>query len=123
KVLTCTTQHEHSSAGHVLAAMIADAFDDRSCAGVTNREALARASGSQQAAGGRAVKSDVAEQNMMRAFASSVALSTQHDLAAAQALADKVIRQAFKHEPHARNCKRAEGLSSDAFEIKLDRHG
>src|SRR6185437_820885 len=117
EVLAGTAQHEHRTAGHVLAAMVADAFDDRGCAGVSNGEALAGASGSKQATGSRAVKSDIAEQDMMRALARGIAFGAQHDLPAAQALADEVVGEPFEDEPHAIDGERAERLARNALQV------
>src|ERR1700733_5556092 len=91
EVLAGTAQHENGAPGHVLAAMIADTFDDGDSARIADGEALAGASGSQQAARCGAIERDIAEQNVMRAFTRGVTLGTKHDLSTAQTLADEVI--------------------------------
>src|SRR5262249_31363975 len=42
KVSSCPAENNHAAAGHILASVIADAFDDRNCATVSNGETLAR---------------------------------------------------------------------------------
>ena len=92
EVLSRPAQHQHGAPGHVFATVIAHAFDDSGGAGVADCEAFPSPPGSKQAAGGSAVQRDIAEQNMVGAFARGIALGAKHDLApATEALADKVI--------------------------------
>ena len=90
-------ENDGEAAGHVFAAVIADAFDDGECAGVAHRKPLACAACGEQPAAGSAVESDVAEQRVW-------ALSLQRDATAprrsqfpaAEALADEVVGETFE---------------------------
>ena len=54
-------EHDDAAAGHVLAAVVADALDDGAGARVAHREALAREAAEERPAGGRAVEHGVAD--------------------------------------------------------------
>ena len=58
-------EHDDAAAGHVLAAVIADAFDDRRRAAVAHGEALARDAAEERLAAGRAVERDVADDDVL----------------------------------------------------------
>ena len=58
-------EHDDGAAGHVLAAVIADALDDRGRAAVAHGEALAGAAGEERAAAGRAVEDGVADDDLL----------------------------------------------------------
>ena len=53
-------EHDDAAAGHVLAAVVADALDDRGRAGVADAEPLADHAADERLAGGRAVEDHVA---------------------------------------------------------------
>ena len=55
----------HGSAGHVLAAVIADTLDHRDRAGVAHAEALAGDAANERLAGGGAVQRDVADDDVV----------------------------------------------------------
>src|SRR4051812_18539818 len=57
-------EHDHAAAGHVLAAVIADALDDRAHARVAHGEALAGQAAEERAARGRAVEQRVADDDV-----------------------------------------------------------
>jgi hypothetical protein len=56
----------------------------------------------------------------MRAFPRGIAFGTKHNLAAAQTLADEVVSQPFKDEPHTGDSEGAEGLPGHALQFDLD---
>jgi len=120
EVLSRPAQHQHSAPRHVFATVISHAFDDSGCARIADREALASAPGRKQAACGSAVQRDIAEQDMVGAFARGIALGAKHDLSAAEALADEVIGQTFEDEPHARDGKSTKRLAGNTLQFDLD---
>src|ERR1700733_4100089 len=61
-------QNQDHSAGHVLAAMIAGALDDRDRAGVAHPEALAGLAGREQLAAGGAVQAGIAHDDRVARF-------------------------------------------------------
>ena len=58
-------EHDDAAAGHVLAAVVADALDDRSGAGVAHAEPLADDAAQEDLAAGRAVGDDVAGDDVL----------------------------------------------------------
>ena len=58
-------EHDHAAAGHVLAAVVADALDDGVGARVAHREALAREAAEERAPRGRAVEDGVADDHVL----------------------------------------------------------
>ena len=58
-------EDDHAAAGHVLAAVVADALDDRARARVADAEALAGEPAEERAAGGRAVEHGVADDDVL----------------------------------------------------------
>ncbi len=57
--------HDHAAAGHVLAAVVADALDDGGRPGVPNREALAGDAAEERTPRGRAVQHGVADDHVL----------------------------------------------------------
>ncbi len=58
---------EHGAAGHVLAAVVADAFDHRDRSGVAHGESLTRDTADERLAAGGAVQRDVADDDVVLA--------------------------------------------------------
>src|SRR2546425_5740446 len=96
--------------------MVSRAFDDGHGSRVPDRETVARASRGEQRTGGRAVERGVAQDHVLvgRAGVARVAGRPDHDLAAAQAPADVVVRLAFERAGHAADEARAETLAPAA---------
>ena len=98
-------QHHDGAAGHVLAAVVADAFHDRLRAGVANREALARDAPEISFATDRAVKHDVTRDDVLGRLAAEFGRGLHRDAPARESLAavvvgvaDVVQRDAFREE-------------------------
>ena len=94
--------------GHVLAAVVADALDDRDGARVANREALTCRACAEELAARRAVERGVADETRIAGVAGR---RRDHDPAAAHRLADVVVRLADEIELDARGEKGAEALA------------
>ena len=121
EIAAAGAEHEHQAVGHVLAAVVADAFDDRGRAGVANREALAGDAVEERFAAGRAVESNVADQDIFFRSKAGSARRIDDDAAAGEAFADVVVGLAFERERDALGEKRAEALSGRAGELNADR--
>ena len=92
------TQDDDAAAGHVLASVIADTFDDRVRAAVAHGEALAGDTAHERLAAGRAVERDVADDDVLFGFEGSSRRGIHEQASARQPLAPIVVRIAF--EPH-----------------------
>ena len=64
KIQTERPQHERDTTGHVLAAVLADAFNDRKRAAVAHRKAFTCAAGDEKLAGGGPIQNGVAGKNI-----------------------------------------------------------
>src|SRR5581483_3098824 len=77
-------------AGHVFAAVVADAFDHSVDAAVAHTEALARDAADIRFAAGRTVERDVADDDVLLGREGRARRRIEHDLAAAEPLAEVV---------------------------------
>ena len=110
---------DHDDAGgHVFAAVMADAFDDRERAAIAYGEAFADSSGDEKFSAGGAVEHGVAGENVtaLRCRGSGA----DGDSAAAEAFADVIVGIAEQFEAQAGDQKCAETLSSGAAKFALD---
>ena len=89
-------EHDDASAGHVLAAVIADAFDDGERAAVADGEAFAGDAAEVRLAAGRAVERDVADEDVVLGDEARLLRRIDDDLAARQPLADVVVRSRLR---------------------------
>ena len=101
EVIADRAQHHYRAAGHVFAAIGADAFDHCDGAGVADGEALATFAGSEEFTGGGAVQDGVADDGVLVADQFRGRRRPYHDGGAGQAFADIVIGVAedFELEP------------------------
>ncbi len=112
------TEDEGDAAGHVLATVLADAFDNGESAAVADGEAFARASGDEKLAGSGAVENSVAGENV--AAAGSGKSRRDGDGAAGETFADVIVGFAFEAEGDAFGEKCAEALAGGAVKILAD---
>ena len=113
-------EHHHRAVGHVLAAVVADAFHHRGGAGVADGEALAGHAVEEGLAAGGAVQHDVADDDVLFGHEGRRAGRVDDELAAREALADVVVGVAFERQRHAVGQERAEALAGRAGEVNLD---
>ena len=95
--------------GHVLAAMVADAFDDCCRTGVAHTEPLTDEPADVRLSRGRAVQDDVARDDVFLSRERGIGMGAHDDNAARQALADVIIRIAEQTQRYAarkESCKR-----------------
>src|SRR6202022_3309355 len=104
------------AAGHVFAAMVAGAFDDRDRAGIAHREAFAGDAAEIAFALDRAVHHGVADDDGFLRHDAGIARRLDDDAPARQALADIVVAFAFEIEGDAARQPGAEGLARGALE-------
>ena len=112
--------HHDDAAGHVFAAMVADAFDDGDGAGVAHRETLAGDAAEIALALGRAVEHGVADDDRLFRHDAAVGGRAHDDAAAAEALADIVVAGADEIERDAARQERAERLAGGAGQLHGD---
>ena len=114
-------ENHRAAAGHVLAAVVADAFDDGLGAAVAHAEPLGGAAAEERAAARRAVQRDVADEDVVLGLERGDLRRIDDETPARQALADVVVAVAFELERDALRQERAEALSGRARE--LEAHG
>ena len=103
KLRPVAAEHDDAAAGHVLAAVVADALDDGVRAGVAHGEALARQAAEERPAGGGAVQHGVADDHVLLGAESAPSRAgAPTTIAARQALAGVVVGLAAQRERHAR---------------------
>ena len=101
--------------------MVADALDDRRRTGVAHREALARQTANERLAARCAVQRHVADDHVLLGGELRVAIRSDDDPTARQALAGVVVRVAFQTQRDAARQERAEALSGRAAQADVDR--
>ena len=96
-------EYDDGAAGHVFAAVIADAFDDRGRTAVAHCEALARRAGDERFARCRAVEHRVADDRQFRRREAAPSFGGRiDDPPAGQSLADVVVGFALELERQIR---------------------
>ena len=114
-------EDHRAPAGHVLAAVVADALDHRGRAGVAHAEALAHDTADEHLAVGRAVEDHVARDDVLLGHELRDARRAQHQRAAREALAEVVVGVALEPQRDAARHERAEALPGRAAERDVDR--
>ena len=95
-------EHDHAAAGHVLAAVIADAFDDGTRAAVAHGEPLARDAAQVRLAARRAVERHVADDDVLFGHERRLGRREHRERAARQPFADVVVGVALERQRDAR---------------------
>src|SRR5713101_10193321 len=113
-------EHDDRAAGHVLAAMRADALDDRERARIAHGETLAGDAAEEAFAAHRAVEHRVADDDALVALERAVMRRVYDQPAAGQALAAIVVGGAFELERDAARQEGAEALPRRALEAHMD---
>ena len=112
---------DDATAGHVLAAVIADAFDDGVRARVADAEALAGDAADVGLAGCGAVEGDVTCDHVLLRDERGVAVGEDADLAARKTLAQVIVGVALEGQGDAVRDERPETLPGRAPEVEVDR--
>src|SRR5262245_24733711 len=94
-------EHRHASTGHVFAPVVADAFDNRDRAGVSDTEPLAHSAAEQQLTRRRSIKDGVAGVDVLLGGERRVLMWTDDDSPAGQAFSDVVIRVAVQPQGYS----------------------
>src|SRR5581483_10581296 len=105
---------------HVLAAVVADALDDRGHARVADAEALARHAAEEDLAAGRAVQGDVADDDVVLRHEGRLVRREDDDPPARHALPEIVVRVALEGRADAVREERAEALPGRPAEVDAD---
>ena len=119
EILAHRPEDGDASAGHVLAAIGAAAFDHGARTRIAHGETLAGKAGCVQFAAGGAIKAGVADDGIGFALKSSVGRGPQGDEPAGQALADIIVGVAGDIEPNALNKERAQALPARASKLDV----
>ncbi len=114
-------EHDDRAAGHVLAAVIAGAFDDGRGAGIAHAKALAGDAAKIRLAGDRAVHHRIADDDVLVGLRRTLGIRIDDDAAARQALADVVVGRSLQLEADAAREECAEALAGGALERDMDR--
>src|SRR3954452_13243193 len=113
-------EHDHAAAGHVLAAVVAHALDDRLYAGVADAEALAREAAEERPAGGGAVQHRVADHHVLLGDERRALGRAHGEHAAGHALAGVVVGVAVELDGHAAHQPAAEALATVSVRADAD---
>src|SRR5207253_3618666 len=108
--------HHHAPAGHVLAAVVADALDDRVDAAVADAEPFAHDAAQVNLTGDRAVADDVAGNDVLLGLEGAVLRRVGDDPPARETLAQVIVRVAFQFQRHALGQEAPEALAGVAGE-------
>ena len=109
-----------SAVGHVLAAVVAHAFNHGGCAGVADGEALAGDAVEEGFAAGCAVEHDVADQDAFLGQEAGGLGRIGDDASAGESLAQIVVGIAFEFERDAVGNECAKALAGRAAELEVD---
>ena len=101
EVASRRAEHEHATAGHVLAAVVAHALDDRGHAGVADAEPLPHPAADEHLARRRAVPDDVAGDDLLVRREGRGPVRADHQPPAGQPLADVVVGVALEPQRHS----------------------
>ena len=115
------TEHDGDPAGHVLAAVVAEPLDDRRRAGVADAEPLPDLAADEELTRRRAVRDDVAGDDVVLGDERACAVGPDHDPAAGEALAEVVVGVALQPQGDAGRQERAEALPRRTRERDVDR--
>ncbi len=121
EVASGLAEHDDGAAGHVFAAVVAGAFDDRRRARQAHREALAGDAAEEGLAAGRAVQHGVADDDVLGRVAAEVDARPDREPAAREALAGVVVGVADQVDRDALGEERAEALAAGALHLDEDR--
>ena len=120
KIAAGRPEHDHATARHVFAAVVADGFDDGVDAAVADAEPFAGHAANVGLAAGGAVERDVAGDDVLLRHERGTFWGIEDDPAAAQALAQVIIGVAFQLERHAARHECPEALPGAASEFDVD---
>ena len=113
-------KHDHDAAGHVLAAVIAHAFDDGRRAAIAHREPLAGEAIDEDFARRRAVEQRIADDDVFLGIEGRARRRLHDDPAAGEALAQVVVGVADELQRHALGEEGPETLAGRAAESQLE---
>src|SRR5262249_17795478 len=114
-------EHDAPAARHGLAAVVADALDDRVNPAVAHAEPLPGHATHERFAAGRAVEGDVADDDVVLGDERALLRREDDERAAREPLAPVVIGVALEREADAARDESAQALPGGAGEVNLDR--
>src|SRR5215469_8174056 len=120
KVNPDATKNNRNAAGHVLAAVVADALNNGRSSRIPDRKPLARAPRREKLPRGRAVQGNITQNHVLSAVLGGKPASADYNLTAREALADEVVGLAIENQLHPVDRKGSERLPRRA--VKIERH-
>src|SRR5581483_11453612 len=120
EVATGGTEDDHTTAGHVLTAVVADTLGDDAGAGVAYAAPFADPTADEDLTAGRAVRQRVAGDDVLLGPERRGAVRTYDQTAARQALADVVVGVALDAQRHALRHERTERVARRTRERQVD---
>ena len=120
KIVAGFAEHDHDAAGHVFAAVIAEAFDHRDRAAVPYREPLSRDAVQENLAAGRAVKDGIPGNDIFMGNEPGADRRNNHDTPAGHALAEVIVGVPFQPKENSRREKRSHALARAPLEPDFD---
>ena len=120
KVAPGFAEHHHHTTGHVLAAVVADAFNHCAGTGVADCKAFAADTAEVTFTGYGAVQNRVADYDILFCNNRAVPGRVDHQAAAGQALADVVVAFAFQFQGDPVRDPGAEALSGNTVEFDVN---
>ena len=120
EVLARAAEDEHGAVGHVLAAVIADTFDDRCAAGIANAKPFTGLAVGEQVTTGGSIHDGVAHDGVVGRGEFSLRIRADDDFTTAHALADVVVGFPGQGQANAAGKKGAEALTGAAAQLDVD---
>ena len=101
KVLAGGTQHDNDTAGHVLAAMVAHAFDNGTCPGIAHSKTLPCPAVNINLSGGSAIERNVADDDIFRWVEGSIPVGSDDEAATGKTFAEVIVGLSFEYKVNA----------------------
>src|SRR5262249_19541825 len=100
EVATSRTENDGTAPGHVFTAVVANALNNRADAAVADTETFAREAPNIAFAARRAVKGDIADENVVFRYKRRAAGRIDHNSAARKTLAEVIVGVSFDFHGH-----------------------
>ena len=113
-------EHQNDAVGHVLAAVVADTLNDRGRSGVADSKAFAGNSVEERFAAGRAVKGNVADEDIFFRSEAGSARRIHHESATGEALSNVIVGFALERKRDSLGEKRPQALTGRARKVNAD---
>src|SRR5690606_10424732 len=120
EVATGLAEYYHASASHIFTAVVADAFNNGSCATVTHRKTLGHDTAEEGFTTGRTVQVYVTGNDVLFCLEGTVLRRVHNDASTGQALAHEVVAVTFNSDGDAFGQPCTQTLTGGAVEFDVD---